>query len=1135
MSSATHRRGRRTALAALLAAATATLCAVTTTGPHSTAGRAAAAEAPSWLPPTPDQWPLVVDEQQSAPTTLTRGVEHYTDNLQTTGGAQRGNILDVDLTDPNVRFGVVQADDHLTAPADEVPTSMARRTGAVAGINGDFFEINSTGRAEGIVLIGGRLVKSPRADRPWNLWVRRDGSIGMGAAGYSGTVTAGTASNPITSVNNVPDLTGNGLVRVTPDLGTPAPIPASVLAHGHRDGDALVVDAVSSGVTDLPQLSAGTEDLVGVGTSGAWLSAHARPGTRITVTENVTYSDGTADADVAQALSGGAILVKDGARAVPDQGPGENNIANPETALGVTRDGKRTVMLTFDGHQSEGIAQGLARPQLAAWLIQHGVYNAILFDSGSSTQMVGRVPGDTQASVLNVPSDGHERPVANGLFLYSARTRPGRPATAVANDGKALTLLSGTTVPAPVYALDDLGNPAQGAVSVRVVPASIAGVTGTTLHAHAPGTGTLSVTAGRARTSIPLQVVDHVAKISVTPAQADLGNGAKQMFTAAATAADGSDVLLPADAFSWSAIPAGLGAVTPAGSFTAAATGSVLGTVDASAGGATGSASVAVGQTPVGIDPLTDVSTWGVSDSYMNVYPRRVPSPGPHQSQNGNLSFAPDVSPPGSTAGSFKVHYNYAKADKTHDFDVFLNDPESEQIPVRDGQAPIGIGLWAKGNADLASRPGAVLAPGIVSLNVGYWQSTNQPTSIYPTGITFDGWQYVVAKLPAGMQFPLRMNYLALVVIKPDHDLSGDVYFGGLQALYSPRPPTTKPYVPLPDNPSWLRFTDPGSFAAGGTTVAALDDAHVVSTATAATGPAVMRSIAGDVAQLPDPARPDVVQALGDMPDSGTPDNLAYAKSLLAAIGAPYHDAPGNHEITQGANPENGNFAQAFGDTHYAYDIGDGDAAARAIVTDSSHIGITASDPFQVPALPGAGGDFRSQYLWLADQLEHNTKKVAIVATHTPAYDPHPRADSQFTDRWEAQMYEALLARYQRTHPGVHVLLLAGHARGFAEELLDPAGTATSTGLPNFVVADAGSPPYATPDEGGFYHYALFHVGADGTVQFAVQPVLASVAIAAPAPLALGGTETLTATGTSVSGTDLPAIAVPIADPVSRA
>ena len=1140
----------RAAAAALTAAAICTVLAgpalSTTTASAAMASAAsvvsavsAPGDASAWLPPTPDQWPLAVDETVTPSRTLTRGVQQHADLLQTVGGAQRAQVLDVDLADPNVRLGVVESHDHLTDPVDEVPSSMAHRTGAVAGINGDFFQIYASGRPKGMVVIDGRLVKSP--DPTWNadLWVRRDGSIGIGAETYTGTVTAGAtgANTAITTVNAVDALSGgDALVRVTPDLGTPSPIPASTVAAGHldRDGTTLLVDSVTAGVTGLRQLAAGTEELVGSGTRAQWLTQNVRVGDRVAVAERLGP-----DADVVQGLSGGAVLVQDGLRAVPVTGPGENNVDNPVTAVGVTRDGRHAVFAAFDGHQPEDTAQGLTRPQIAGWMTQHGAYNAILFDSGGSTQMVGRLPGQTQASVLNVPSDGHERPVANGLFVYSTEKSPGPAVEAVVNDGKSVTALAGTTVPLSAYGLDSRDNPSRDAATLKVSPPSLASVNGSTLtFGGRPGVGVLHVTAGHAHSVIPLAVVADLGTLTVSPNQADLDSGGTQLLTAAASTKAGAPLTLPASAVKWTVDPPSLGTVAPDGTFTAASSGSGLVTVTASAGGKSAAVSIAVGRSTVGVDTLADISKWSVTDAYMNVYPRKVPSPGPHSSNNGSVTFDPDTKALPGDAGSLDVHYTYPYVSKTLDLSVYLNDPDSEQIPLLNGtQAPIGIGVWVKGNADLATRPGAALAPGVVTLNVGIWQSTDQPTSFYPTGITFDGWQYVVAKLPPGLQYPLRVNYLGLVVIKPGPDLTGDIHLADLQAVYSPRPPVPPTYTPIPKNPAWLRFGDVGSFKPGGTTIAAFDDAHVTAANPAGTGSVALKAMPGLLAGLPAPAKPAMVQALGDMADDGQTADLTYLKGLFDGLGVPYHDAVGNHEITQGATPENGNFAGVFGPTHYAYDQG----AARVIVTDSGHIGITASDPYQ-----NVDTD-QSQYRWLARQLTQNTQKVAIVTTHVPAYDPHPRADSQFSDRFEAKMYERLVQRYQKTHPWAHVLMLFGHARGWAEDVRLPDGTEASTsaepshgtgspdGVPNFVVADLGATPYAPVDQGGFYNYGLFDVQLDGTVQFAVQPLLASVAVTAPAPeLAVGGTERPTATGTSLTGTDAPALRVPIADPASR-
>lgn len=68
-----------------------------------------------------------------------------------------------------------------------------------------------------------------------------------------------------------------------------------------------------------------------------------------------------------------------------------------------------------------------------------------------------------------------------------------------------------------------------------------------------------------------------------------------------------------------------------------------------------------------------------------------------------------------------------------------------------------------------------------------------------------------------------------------------------------------------------------------------------------------------------------------------------------------------------------------------------------------------------------------------------NSQDVLGV-THMPAYDPRPAANSQLTGRWEAQMDLRLVQRYQQTHPKQDVIMLYGHTRGFAEQILNPRG-----------------------------------------------------------------------------------------------
>lgn len=204
--------------------------------------------------------------------------------------------------------------------------------------------------------------------------------------------------------------------------------------------------------------------------------------------------------------------------------------------------------------------------------------------------------------------------------------------------------------------------------------------------------------------------------------------------------------------------------------------------------------------------------------------------------------------------------------------------------------------------------------------------------------------------------------------------------------------------------------------------------------------------------------------------------------------------------------------------------------AARMIVTDNSHGSLQSSDPFQDPE--GA------QYPWLVRQLTDTTARDVLVITHMPAYDPHPAANSQFTDRWEARMYLRLVQRYQETHPKQHVIMMYGHARGFAEQILDPEGRSTTVeqgGIPQLTFADLGMPAYAPADQGGFYHFGLIRIGDDGDLQFSVEPALASLTVKGPEdPIDKGDRVSLTASGDMIAGDNLAPLTIPIADPASH-
>jgi uncharacterized protein YjdB len=1067
----------------------------------------------SWLPPTPTYWPQVVGEQSTRPQAITHGVSWHTETYQTVGGAQQAQVMNVDLTDPNVRFGMVEAGNKLVDPSDEVISSMANRTGAVAGINADEFAINTTGQPMGMVVQNGVLEASPVASWPADFEVLNNGQFEFTTETFTGTAddTTTGSTDPLVALNRIDQ---TGLTAVTPYLGAATVGASTIAAATVGSNGALTITSVKTSQTSLPQLTSGEEDLIARrGTQDSlWLQG-LHVGDTVTLSYSIApYGIGSATTDVATAVSGAAYLVQNGAMAVPVTGGGENNVNYPVVGIGLTKDGKHATMVVFDGRESEDTAVGLTRPQEAQWFIAHGIYNAIEFDSGGSAEMVARLPGQQQVSVLNTPSDGHERPVANGLFLYTNETSAGPAVRTVVNGGSPMNVLPGTTEPLTAYATDAEDNPAADPVQVSVQPPSLGSVTstssGTSLTVGTQsGHGWLVARAGSAISRVPLTVTAGPASLSLSPSEPDLSSGATQQFTVTGTARTGGPLTISDEDVTWSVSPSSLGTVSSSGLFTAAATGDGLATVSATADGVTATASVAVGSAAQVADPMTDVGNWALNVT---------------NGATATLSESTtEIAQPGDT-GSMDVHYSIPKASGVSQ--VVFHPAGSYNVSVgdsSDGEAPDAIGLWIKG---IGGTPGTPLANGELTFAEAWIEVNGQEDVFYPTTVTYNGWQLITAALPAGTEFPLSLSFLDFLVINPSQTLTGDLYVADLEALYSPRPPVTQTYTPIPDNPRWLRYAgSPAQFAPGGTTIAAFGDSHLQGSDHDTTGSVVTNDISKAIDTLPANAAPNMVQVDGNLANTGTLTDLDYAQQVMASFGLPYHTAAGDSDIGQGAQPENVNWTSVFGPTHYSYT----DGPAEFIVTDSAWEGLLASDPYQVPD--------EEQYAWLVSQLNASTSKDIFVVTHASPYDPHPIANSQFTDRYEAQMYEQLLADYQASHPGTHVILLNGQARGFAEQVIDPLGSPSPAGLPNFDVSDAGVTPYAPTDQGGFYNYVLFHVLPDGTVQFAVQPVLANIAVTAPQPtLAAGATEQLTATGTTPTGDDLSALQVPIADPASH-
>jgi hypothetical protein len=112
-----------------------------------------------------------------------------------------------------------------------------------------------------------------------------------------------------------------------------------------------------------------------------------------------------------EVIAGNIMLVKDGVIV-----PKPSKVINPRTAVGLNAKGTKLLILVIDGRQP-GLSVGTSDADTAAEMLHLGCRQAVNLDGGGSTVMAVRDPASGQIRIINIPSDGHERPVANILGI----------------------------------------------------------------------------------------------------------------------------------------------------------------------------------------------------------------------------------------------------------------------------------------------------------------------------------------------------------------------------------------------------------------------------------------------------------------------------------------------------------------------------------------------------------------------------------------------------------------------------------------------------------------------------------------------------------------------------------------------
>jgi len=531
-------------------------------------------------------------------------------------------VLEIDLTNPWVCIESVKSNDLLSG-GRELTSAMAARSDreahkVVGAMNADFWETDGT--PIGAQVVKGVLIKRPVGRSVFAYTAERRPLIDV--VSFAGSLITKGGARAVNGVNETRD--ADELIVYNPFYGSTTrtnywgtEVVARYLSTSFAVNDTVWL--VATGKDSIMEAGHGNSAiprdgvvLSGHGQASAFLNSYVSVGDTVAVVLRLPPTRQR----IVELVGGVPRLIRNGVVSVEwsEEGLTNKNFAtdrHPRTAIGFSADSTRLFFVTVDGRQP-GYSVGMSLFELAEYMREWGIYQAVNLDGGGSTTMVVR------GRVVNRPSDGSERPVANALLVVSSA--PTGPLRVLRISPREASVLSEGTVRFSVQGFDEYYNPLTlpaGSVtwscdpwigSIDAQGVFVAGISDTSGYVYAA--------AGEARDSALVRIT-KVARITLTPNPIVLQVGQSQTVNARAEDSFGNPISLSATDYQWSVVGE-VGTISPAGRFTALKPGE--GEVRAAYRSVVGSAAVFVGlPTDVVLDDFSSLSRWSLTGLRVNM------------------------------------------------------------------------------------------------------------------------------------------------------------------------------------------------------------------------------------------------------------------------------------------------------------------------------------------------------------------------------------------------------------------------------------------------------------------------------------------------------------------------------------
>ena len=404
-------------------------------------------------------------------------------------------------------------------------------------------------------------------------------------------------------------------------------------------------------------------------------------GQTLTVANQAVGDDGTwKTAENAVSSVGGRLVTNGAANSDFEAG------AAPRTAVGIKADGN-IIFYTLDGRQS-GYSYGAQLKTLAKRMVELGCVDALNLDGGGSTTISAWFPGKDNTMVVNSPSDGYLRSVANYIFLKDNRERTNIQWIINITGGTNNNYLSGMTANINLESVYDTANykmeepynikyrvetdtdstvDENGAVSLN-------GTGDVKVVMYGDNGDVTDVTYGVYETPEEIKVYNQADWKEISEIYTE-ANEELQLNLSAASYKNGTELLSTNRLYKWE-VEGDIGTITEDGIFTLADTVNKDGKIKVTAGNLTKEIPVHISDYPSTPNPFYDTENHWAKDIIADMAATGIIS---GFEEDGKMIFKPDNN---MTRAEFaSMIANYKKLDFSKYDDVKLDFTDNDTIP----------------------------------------------------------------------------------------------------------------------------------------------------------------------------------------------------------------------------------------------------------------------------------------------------------------------------------------------------------------------------------------------------------------------------------------------------------------------